>query len=158
MKVILSVPSRVTCLAVAALVACIGTPRLGRAQQIAKSTRPAATYFFAACTHDETYNPSTYICPDTGAAPAPGSASAFAFRTFRGRAVKRATLTLKVEGLGDLTMELPKGTDAVFFSDHALTKFLAPYYDGANQHQKAEAVRKFAQKVGQTPPKQTRQP
>lgn len=157
MRVILSVPSRVACLAVAALLACIGTPRIGIAQQPAKPYPSAATYFFVGCTHDETYTPSSYICPPDSAA-SPGSGSASAFRTFRGRAVKRATLTLQVDGLGDLTMELPKGTDAVFFSDHALTKFLAPYYDGANQPQKAAAVRKFAQKVGQTPPKQARQP
>ena len=153
MRVILSVPSRVTCPAVAALLACTGTPRIGVAQHPAKPYPQAATYFFVGCIHDETYNPSTYICP-----PDSAGAHGSAFRTFRGRAVKRATLTLQVEGLGDLTMELPKGTDAVFFSDHALTKFLAPYYDGANQPQKAAAVRKFAQKVGQTPPKQARQP
>lgn len=92
----------------------------------------ADTVFYGpGCTHDEWLNPSQYTCLDSTG-------------TFRASDIRSATLTITLKNGTRITQPLRPGTDAIFLSNHALEKFLAPYYESVGDRAKAESIRRYA--------------
>ena len=101
-----------------------------------------AVFFFAACTHDGYVVVSRYTC---------GGDSSYALsamnqsKVYHAPDVESVVLTIKMKDHTTLTQNIPAGTDAVFLSNVAITKFLRPYYERVGDSTKATDLRAFTE-------------
>jgi hypothetical protein len=109
-------------------------PRGASAQRGPKTSRDTI-FFMMACPHDESLHPSEYTCPDST-------------NRFKGTAMKSATLTVTLTNGKTFTQKIAPGTDALFLSNHALEKFLLPYYESVGNTTKVAAIHAFLDKLG----------
>jgi hypothetical protein len=123
----------------ALLLVAVAHPRRAAAQGGPATSRDTV-FFMMACPHDELLHPSEYTCPDSVSA-------------FSGIAIKAATFTVTLANGRKFTQTIKPGTDAIFLSNHALEKFLIPYYASVGDTRKVEAIRAFVGRVNAKAPK-----
>jgi hypothetical protein len=93
-----------------------------------------AIFFSAVCKHDGYVVVSTYKC---------GDSTGTALTVFHGADVASVDLTISLKSGKVLTQRFPGGTDALFLSNVAITKFLSPYYRSVGDKRKTADLEAF---------------
>ncbi|MDQ2666567.1 MAG: hypothetical protein M3Z05_11220 [Gemmatimonadota bacterium] len=121
-----------------ALVGFVSSPPSAAAAHPRAPANNSVVFFSAACVHDGWVVVSRYNC---------GGDSTTQMTVYQARDVESVLLTIKLKDHTTLTQQVPAGTDALFLSNVAITKFLRPYYVRVGDRTKAADLLAFTKHV-----------